>query len=414
MTGTEPLPAEAYAAALVDLPGMGPARLVALLGDGPPDVLWQRILRGEVRRADRSPGLPGTAGRARWAEVAARRDVGRRWSAMKDGAIRVVYYGGPDFPGPLIDDPDPPGVLFCLGDLAVLARPRVAIIGTRHCTSYGRSVATELGQDLAERGVCVISGLALGIDGAAHYGALQATSGAGPLGVAASGVDTPYPLRHRELWRRVGAAGAILSETPPGQPAQSWRFPARNRIIAALAQAVVVVESHAAGGSMLTVAAAMDRGVDVLAVPGPVTSASSAGTNQLLYEGVSPVRDAGDVLAALGDLRPWPPPVRPGRAGGQAKQVRRQPGPHQGPTRAHGQPLDEALLPTSAPAARSVQLEAPERRVLNSVDRTPTSTSLIADRTGVPIGALSVVLLHLEGLGLLRGHGTWWERCDQG
>jgi DNA processing protein len=204
----------------------------------------------------------------------------------------------------------------------------------------------------------------------------------------------------------VGESGAIISEAAPGQPAQSWRFPARNRIIAALAQAVVVVESHAAGGSMLTVAAAADRGIDVLAVPGPVTSASSAGTNQLLHEGVAPVRDAGDVLAALGDLRPWPPPARPGPSDGQPK-AKRQRGP------AHVQPsppIAEALRPTSASWGRPVRLEPPERRVLNSVDRTPTSTGVIADRTGLPIGALSVVLLHLEGLGLVRGEGTWWER----
>lgn len=406
MTGVGGLPAEAYAAALVDLPGMGPARLVALLRQGPPEVLWQRILRGDIHRGDRSPGLPGTGSHAPWAEVAARRDVGRRWSAIAEAAIRVVYYGGPGFPGPLIADPDPPGVLFCLGDLDVIARPRVAIIGTRHCTSYGRSVAVELGHDLARLGVCVISGLALGIDGAAHQGALHGSGNAGPLGVAASGVDTPYPRRHTELWRRVGESGAIISEAAPGQPAQSWRFPARNRIIAALAQAVVVVESHAAGGSMLTVAAAADRGIDVLAVPGPVTSASSAGTNQLLHEGVAPVRDAGDVLAALGDLRPWPPPARPGPSDGQPK-AKRQRGP------AHVQPsppIAEALRPTSASWGRPVHLEPPERRVLNSVDRTPTSTGVIADRTGLPIGALSVVLLHLEGLGLVRGEGTWWER----
>jgi DNA processing protein len=378
----EGLPVEAYAASLVDLPGMGPARLVALLRENPPDVAWRQIVNGEVRRPDPSPGLPTCRASATWAEAAARRDVGRRWAAMQTAGIHVAYFHGDSYPRCLAGDPEPPGVLFWLGDIRVLRQRRVAIVGTRRATNYGRSVAVELGRDLAQCGVCVISGLALGIDGAAHQGALLATTdGVGPVGVAASGVDTPYPRKHADLWRRVAAAGAVISETPPRQPAQSWRFPARNRIIAGLAQAVVVVESHAAGGSMLTVGAAADRGVDILAVPGPVTSPSSTGTNQLLHEGLAPARHAGDVLAALGDLQPWPPD-RPGRG---ASAATRSSGP---------------------------RLGTPEKRVLDAIDRTPTSTSVISDRTGLPIGTLSVVLLQLEGLRMVRSQGAWWERCD--
>ncbi len=408
MTTSPDLPSEAYAAALADLPGMGPARLVELLRQVPPEVVWHRVLTGEVRRPERSPGLPAIGWRATWAEIAARRDVIRRWRATVTAGIQVAYLGGPNFPELLVSDPEPAGVLFWLGDLGVLARPRVAIIGTRQCTSYGRSVAAELGRDLAECGVCVISGLALGIDGAAHHGALAAATGVGPLGVAASGVDTPYPRRHADLWRRVADAGAVISETAPGQPAQTWRFPARNRLIAGLARAVVVVESHASGGSMLTVAAAAERGIDVLAVPGPVNSPSSTGTNQLLYEGLAPARHAGDVLAALGDIRPWPPKAPPGRGANQAAQ--RSTGTSRTVPQGGDRPeMARGLRPT---AGRAAHLDGPERRVLKSIDRTPTSTSVIADRTGLPIGPLSVVLLHLEGLGLVRGEGTWWERCD--
>ncbi|MDQ1394003.1 MAG: processing protein, partial [Acidimicrobiaceae bacterium] len=316
VTGASALPPEAYAAALAGLPGIGPVRLVALFREDPPEVVWRRVLTGDVRRPAPSPGSRQGGPRATWAEVAGRKDVGRRWDEIRAAKIQVAYFNGVGFPAVFVDDPEPPGVLFWKGDLdPVLAGPRVAIVGTRQCSGYGRAVAAELGHDLAGCGVCIVSGLALGIDGAAHSGALTAVEGAGPLGVAASAVDRPYPRRHSELWVRVAAAGAVLSEAAPGQPAQSWRFPARNRMIAALARVVVVVESHAAGGSMLTVAAAADRGIEVLAVPGPVNSPASVGTNQLLHEGVGPARHAGDVLAALGDLRSWPPsapsPVRP-------------------------------------------------------------------------------------------------------
>ena len=400
------LPGEAFAAALADLPGMGPARLVTLLREDTPESVWGGVLSGDVRRPDRRPGSAGVGKRTPWSEVAARRDVGRRWTAIEAAGIQVAYVGGPGFPDPLVDDPEPPGVLFSVGDLGVLARPCVAIIGTRQCTGYGRSVAEELGRDLAESGVCVVSGLALGIDGAAHHGALAAVAGTGPLGVAASGVDVPYPRQHSALWRRVAEVGAIVSETAPRQPAQSWRFPARNRLIAGLSRAVVVVESHAAGGSMLTVSAAADRGVDVLAVPGPVTSQASIGTNQLLHEGLAPVRHAGDVLAALGDLRPWPPKAH---AQGSPKSSPRRADNGSEPRHRPGQLAGLADEMSSAPRS-GPRLESPERRVLDSIDMTPTATSAIADRTGLPIGALSVVLLRLEALGLVRGQGMWWER----
>ena len=185
--------------------------------------------------------------------------------------------------------------------------PRVAIVGTRRCTRYGFDLARELGADLAAAGVQVVSGLALGIDGAAHRGALDAAGGAPPIGVVASGLDVVYP---RAPPAAVGGGrhrGSLLSECPLGTAPEAWRFPARNRIIAALADAVVVVESAGAGGSMYTVEEALARDRPVLAVPGSVRSAASAGTNRLLAEGAGVARDADDVLAAIGQ------PQRPGR-----------------------------------------------------------------------------------------------------
>jgi DNA processing protein len=296
----------------------------------------------------------------------------------------VAYIGQPHFPAALAEDPQPAGVVFWLGDLSAVDGRCVAIVGTRRSSGYGRRVAFEFARDLAHAGVCVVSGLALGIDGAAHDGALAAaapTAGtAAPTGstagIAASGVDRPYPRRHTQLWNRVVAAGVVISETAPGHPAQAWRFPARNRIIAALSQAVVVVESGDGGGSMLTVESAIKRGLPVLAVPGPVTSSSSAGTNKLIYEGAIPARNVGDVLAAIGDLRPWPP--GPEETSHRSSQV----------------------------------LDGPAQRVLDAIDLTPTSTATIAERSGLPLGELSMILVRLEELNVIEGDGSWWERSD--
>jgi DNA processing protein len=371
---------EAYAAALAELPGMGPGALLGLLRRHDPRTAWTAVLAGAERRPVATPGPAPVGTRVQWDEAARRVDVAGRWSALTARGTRVVYHDGPGYPVALADDHAPPAVLFWRGELAVLDRPCVAIVGTRRCTHYGREVAFELGRDLAGHGVCVLSGLALGIDGAAHLGALEPGATAGPVGVAASGVDVVYPRRHADLWSRVVSAGAIVSETAPGQPAQAWRFPARNRIIASLAAALVVVESHLTGGSMLTVEAALARNVDVMAVPGPVHSAASAGTNQLLVEGSRPVRHAADVLDALGDVRPWPATTQP--------------------------PL---VSPAAARPTRAA-LDAAAGPVLDAVDWTPTTPGVIAERTGLAITPLARALRRLEQLGLVREDLGRWER----
>ena len=162
----------------------------------------------------------------------------------------------------------------------------MALVGTRAPTRYGIGVAAQFGADLSAAGVSVVSGLALGIDGAAHEGACGA--GAPPVGVVAGGLDHPYPRRHERLWERVASSGVIVSESPAGVPTEKWRFPVRNRLLAALSDVVVVVESRHHGGSRHTVDAAVDRGVPVGAVPGSIRSATSEGANALLAEGGFP------------------------------------------------------------------------------------------------------------------------------
>jgi DNA processing protein len=285
---------EAWAAALTTLPGMGPRRLQQVLARWPdPAEAWARVARGA---APVDPKLARS-----WATIAAGDPdrPGRVWAACRAQTVDVHVWGRPGYPPPLAADPDPPAVLFTRGDQHVGDGPRVAIVGTRRCTRYGRELARDLGRALAEAGVRVVSGLALGIDGAAHEGALAA-AGAPLIGVVGSGLDVVYPRRHRDLWDRVAAAGLLAGEAPPGAAPERWRFPARNRIIAGLAHVVVVVESHARGGSRHTVDAAIERDVTVMAVPGSVRSPASAGTNELLATGMAPVRDVTDVLVALG------------------------------------------------------------------------------------------------------------------
>jgi DNA processing protein len=316
--------------------------------------------------------------RTSWDEAAGRIDVDANWEAIQGAGIGVTYLGHAQYPAALGDDAEPPGVLFWAGDLDLLNRSCVAIVGSRRCTGYGREVAHAIALGLVRAGVVVVSGLALGIDGAAHTGALADPTGT-TIGVAASGVDVPYPRRHTGLWSEVVARGVIISETPPGRPAQAWRFPARNRVIAALGAKVVVVESQQGGGSMLTVAAADQRSVDVLVVPGPVNSPASAGTNELLRSGSTPVRHARDVLDELGDFRSWDD--------GQGQL---------------------AVLTPPRP-----KLDALGRQVLAAVDRTPTTVATMVERTGLAPAALSAAAMKLERLGLIRGQPGWWERSPR-
>jgi DNA processing protein len=397
----------ACAAALAGLPGMGPTTLFAALTEQSPSEAWSRVCDGSLPRpaARESPGgggaggpsagrygqldlgdlgrAAGQAGRGRrppWDVLARRVDLARLRHHMAAVDIGATWPGRPDYPSRLSRDPQPVGALFWRGRIESLDQPAVAVVGTRRCSPEGRRAAFELGRDLAAAGILVVSGLALGIDGCAHQGALasegEASAVGVTVGVAASGVDVPYPRRHAELWERVVGAGAVISETPPGHAAQAWRFPARNRVIAALARMVVVVESFEAGGSMLTVDAALARGIDVGAVPGPVHSPASAGSNRLLVEGAAPVRHAGDVLDALGMTAPF--------------QVNRRQG-----------------APTAGP---SPPLSDTETAVLDAVGWAPTPLGFVVERTALGIGVVGMALAQLQERGLVEGSGNWWCR----
>jgi len=210
--------------------------------------------------------------------------------------IEVVFRGDDAYPARLADRQGAPDLLFVLGSWP--AGPAAAVVGTRRCSSYGRNLATAYGQAIANAGWVLISGLARGIDGAAHRGTV-AVGGSG-VAVLGCGLDIAYPREHATLRDQLlESGGAIVSEYPPGTPPEAWRFPPRNRIISGAAQAVVVVEAAIKGGALITANTALDQGVPVFATPGDVGKASAAGCNHLIRDGAHPVLDPSDLIAEL-------------------------------------------------------------------------------------------------------------------
>lgn len=303
--------------------------------------------RGEhLVEAPRSRGFD--AFRRSFDEQAYRRELSARgltWIARDD----------PAFPIRLRTIHDPPVGLFSRGGLPVLPddRPAIAIVGARACSPYGSSVAHDLARGLAAAGATVVSGLARGVDACAHRGALEAGATVAVLGC---GIDRDYPRAHAALAAQVVAAGSVVSEYAPGVEPAPWRFPARNRIVAGLAQATLVVEARERSGALITADFALDEGREVLAVPGEITSALSRGTNHLLRLGAVPVTCLGDALVVLG-LDPAPPP--PGL-------------------------LDAKLAPVRAAVADA-----------------PVSADQIARLTGLPAGAVAAALAELELAGVV-------------
>jgi DNA processing protein len=231
----------------------------------------------------------------------------REVAALASAEIALVPLCAPGYPSRLAALPDPAPVLAVRGSPAALAAPLVAIVGARAPSEVGLELAHRLAHDLAEHGVGVVSGLARGIDAAAHRGALDARGTT--VAVSGCGPDLVYPAEHRALADRIAARGAVASELPLGAPPAKHHFPLRNRLISGLALAVVVVEARARSGSLVTARHALDQGREVLAVPGSPLAPTSAGPNQLLRSGAWPVLDASDVFAAIG-LGPASPPER--------------------------------------------------------------------------------------------------------
>lgn len=227
---------------------------------------------------------------------------------------RLLVHGEADYPTALLNLADAPPVLWALGDVALLNRPAVALVGARNASSLGVRMGRRLGQGLAGAGFAVVSGLARGIDAAAHAATLEAEGAT--VAVMAGGIDVIYPPENDALAREIATKGCRISEHPPGLEPQARHFPLRNRIVAGLSRAVVVVEAAAKSGSLITARAALDYGREVMAVPGHPFDARASGCNMLIRDGALLVRSAADVLEALGaPAQPEPEarmPLQPG------------------------------------------------------------------------------------------------------
>ncbi|MGA9594655.1 MAG: DNA-processing protein DprA [Acidimicrobiia bacterium] len=263
--------------------GLHPDRVATLYERYGPAGVRKRIMSGAIEtteRVRRAVGVP----------------AGERRAELTRAGIEVVGKGEEVYPAHLGELPDAPELLFVRGSLPGL--PGVAIVGTRRCTAYGRRIAGDYGRAVAAAGWVVVSGLARGVDGAAHRG----TVAGGGVGVAVlgSGIDVMYPREHAGLARQlITGGGAVISESPPGTPPEAWRFPPRNRIISGLAGAVVVVEATVKGGALITAETALRQGRQVFAVPGDIDRASSAGCNLLIRDGAFPVLDPDDLIESL-------------------------------------------------------------------------------------------------------------------
>ncbi|HEX3236071.1 MAG TPA: DNA-processing protein DprA [Gemmatimonadales bacterium] len=275
--------------ALAQVPGIGPARLDALLA------AFQTPLGALAAPFELLGALPGFSRAAATALKSASPEDGRRLvEATERLGGRVLLSIDPEFPPVLRIIPDPPPVLFALGDLRLLDPPAVAIVGSRDHTAYGAEVCRLLASEAAAMGVLVVSGMARGLDAVAHCGALDA--GGSTIGVLGNGLGVVYPAANRELYERVRARGLLLSEFSPGEKPHAGSFPRRNRLISGLARVTVVVEAAVGSGALITAGTALDQGREVLAVPGPVTSAVSVGCNRLIRDGATPFLEPVDLL----------------------------------------------------------------------------------------------------------------------
>ena len=371
---------DAQAAALGALPGTTPLRLHRLL---------EERSVGEAYAAVES-GLLGVEVApvevlAEWQRELRGIDLSALSESLDSAGAHVSTLRDPKHPVQLINDIDPAPLLFGSGTVPDPSLAHVAVVGTRRASSIGREVAREIGMGLAEAGVVVVSGLALGIDGEAHRGALLA-DGAPPLAVVGSGVDVVYPKRHRDLWSGVVAAGAVVSEAPLGGRPEPWRFPARNRLIAAFSDLVVVVESRASGGSLLTVEQALRRDVEVMSVPGSVRNKAAEGTNQLLVDGCAPARDVVDVLVALGLSQTTLATRRDRAEGGEAETV--------------------ATDRVGSAARAGGAVDAKGAVVLDAIDDGPTSMDEVVSRSGLGVLEVYAYVEELVAAGLVVHDGS--------
>lgn len=300
-------------------------------------------------------------------------EVKQRWQVYSQ-KYKILTVSSHDYPQQLFDLEDPPSILYCRGSGTLNLSNGVAIVGSRNANGYGQAVALELSTSLAKHGLTIVSGLALGIDTCAHCGALE--GGGQTVAIMGSGINICYPRSNKKLSQSIEEQGVIVSEYPENFQPLPYNFPYRNRIIAALSKAVVVVQANYKSGAMITANLAADLGRQVLAVPGPINSQQSEGPLELIANGAGLVRHSLDVLDSLGVLLSIP----------QGKPVT--------------MPQDN--------------LNRLERSILEALDFSGTDTSTISLRTSCPLGHLVATLNKLELSGqIIRLPNSLWVRKSQ-
>ena len=296
------------------------------------------------------------------------------WLAQE--AHHLVTWADPDYPPLLREIADPPLVLYVHGDRGQLARPQIAVVGSRNPTPLGRQNATAFARVLSEAGLVVTSGLALGIDGSAHRGALEA--GGTTIAVAGTGLDRVYPARHRELAHAIVASGALVSEFPIGTPPRAEQFPVRNRIISGMSLGVLVIEAALQSGSLITARLAGEQGREVFALPGSIHSPLARGCHALIRQGAKLVETAEHVLEELGPL------VRVST---------------------------EAVASSRADAPAHQQTAPTETLLLDCLGYDPMHIDDLIDRSGLTADTVSSILLQLELRGLVLAGPGGYQRA---
>lgn len=272
--------------------GIGPVRLQSLLDHfGSLQTAWQAD-PVELQGAGLQQRIIDN-----FLDVRQKTDLAKYTDSLKSKGIEILTWLDDDYPARLKNIPQPPPVIYVLGNYTPDDHWAVAIVGTRRITSYGRQVTEQTAAFLARQGITVVSGLARGVDGVAHHTALN--NNGRTIAVLGSGVDEIYPPEHRLLAEKIAIQGAVISDYAPGTPPDSANFPPRNRIISGLSAAVVVVEAGETSGALITATFAAEQGKDVFAVPGGIYSPQSKGTNRLIQQGASPLLDPKDILDLL-------------------------------------------------------------------------------------------------------------------
>ena len=357
---------------LAETPGIGPATARRLLAAfGPPQAIFER---SEAAWREVVPAAATTS----LARPPATLDplIDATWQWLEgDPSRRFITLGDPAYPSLLLATADPPLVLYAIGRLELLHATSIAVVGSRHPTRQGLDNARAFASHLSQGGLTIVSGLALGIDGAAHEGALEGPGST--IAVVGTGLDSVYPRRHLDLARRISEQGLLLSEYPLGMPPLPENFPKRNRIIAGLARGTLVVEAALKSGSLITARLAVEQGREVFAIPGSIHSPQSRGCHALIKQGAKLVESGQDILEEL----------------------------HPGLTKVH--------LPDAAPD--DAEPDADEDPILDALGYEPATLDTLVARTGWPAAELSGRLLELELAGLVaRLPGQLFQRVASG